>query len=104
MTSELLHQIMFDFGLHSFSRYYNLQALLHICDVPVEKVFRSMDDIANAYDYVDVLDGLGIQNIFKDCKFRGRNICDLFYPFLTEEGICFTFNSPNFTSIYRKER
>lgn len=98
-----------DLELYPLFRYYNLQALLHICDVKVEKIFRSMDDSANAYDYVDVLDGLGIhhnnlQNMFNDCKFRGRNICELFFPFLTEEGICFTFNSPNFTSIYRKER
>lgn len=90
-------------------RYYNLQAFLHVCDVQVEKIFRYMDDNANAYDYVDVLDGLGIhyghlQDIFTDCEFRGRDICSKFFPFLTEEGICFTFNSPNFTSIYREER
>lgn len=67
-----------------------------------------MDDFANAFDYIDVLDGLGIhfghkKDIFLYCRFLGKKVCNEFFPFLTEEGICFTFNSPNFTSIYREE-
>lgn len=63
--------------------------------------------VGNASDYVETLRRL--QPIFNEtyfvCKWRNTIVdCDTsFYNFLTEEGICYTFNSPDQTNIYREE-
>lgn len=69
----------------------------------------SLPEFGEASEYVKMLDEYGIhypnvRETFMDCVFKGQSDCNVFYPFLTEEGICFTFNSPNHTSIYREER
>lgn len=90
-------------------RSEKLFALLHVCEaVSLRNIKRPLPKEGNASFYVNVLHEDGIhypkfEEIFQSCLFQGHVNCDEFYPFLTEEGICFTFNSPNFTSIYREE-
>ncbi|KAL5291210.1 hypothetical protein ACFFRR_010551 [Megaselia abdita] len=90
---------------------FNFYSLLHVCDTAsanISKKMKSLPSYGDAWKYVRMLDEYGIhypnvRETFVDCVFKGLSDCNIFYPFLTEEGICFTFNSPNHSSIYREE-
>ncbi|KAL1488868.1 hypothetical protein ABEB36_014663 [Hypothenemus hampei] len=43
-------------------------------------------------DFYDFLDNVTRKTIIKSCFWMGRKCNDLFFPIITDEGVCFTFN------------
>lgn len=84
-----------------------LEALMQICDSDSFGFYSYFigKNITNS-SIVQTLNGMAIKmgdSIFA-CKWRkNKNCSNLFKPILTEDGICFTFNSLNSHDIYTDE-
>lgn len=84
-----------------------MNAIFQVCDAHMIQGTGFGTELGNASDFVQAFKNL--QPIFNEtyftCKWRNTMIdcSEKFYNFLTEEGICYTFNSPDQTNIYREE-
>lgn len=83
-----------------------LEALIQICDA---ETFEGFVDSKNTTDasIVQTLHDMSLKlnDSIEDCKWRNKNkkCSELFRPILTEDGICFTFNSLNSQDIYTEK-
>lgn len=83
-------------------------ALAHICDTDlITKIRLELGkEVANAR-LIEDLNHISIKlnDSIIDCNWRKNNksCSDMFRPILTEDGVCFTFNSLNSQEIYSKE-
>lgn len=80
-----------------------LIALIHICDADTFEGFgvgKNFTDASMVQTLYEI--SIRLSDSLKDCEWRNKNMnCkDLFRPILTEDGICFTFNSLNSRDIY----
>ncbi|KAL1488870.1 hypothetical protein ABEB36_014665 [Hypothenemus hampei] len=63
-----------------------------ICD---NTIGLKSNDNSNRFfseNFYDFLDNITRKNIIKSCFWMGRKCNDLFFPIITDEGVCFTFN------------
>lgn len=94
-------------NLYKIPRTSYLNAIFQVCDAHMVEGTNFGVDFGNASDFVESF--RHIEPIFNEtyltCKWRNTMTeCNtLFYNFLTEEGVCYTFNSPDQTNIYREE-
>ncbi|KAL5289998.1 hypothetical protein ACFFRR_009784 [Megaselia abdita] len=86
---------------------YYLNAIFQVCDAHMIEGTEFGTSLGNASEFVDAFRSLepDFNETYFICKWRNAMVdCDTnFYSFLTEEGICYTFNSPDQTNIYRQE-
>lgn len=84
----------------------HLIALSHICDL---KTFGGFEVGKNFTDAVliqqinDISIKLNDSLHYCNWHYKDKKCFELFRPILTEEGICFTFNSLNSRDIYSKK-
>lgn len=85
-----------------------LDSLLQVCFSDYFEKLKYPSMFGNASEFVKVLFELGpnFDTTFMHCFWRNneKSCNESFKYFLTEEGICYTFNSPAQSNIYRNER
>lgn len=107
MKSEFQTFLLLIFTKKNFRKNI-LESLLQVCysDYFGKLTYPSL--FGNASEYVKILFelGPGFDSTFMHCFWRNNEkVCnETFKYFLTEEGICYTFNSPDQSNIYRNER
>lgn len=83
-----------------------LEALTQICDAETFEGFLDYKNIADA-SIVQTLDDMSLKlnDSLEDCKWRNKikKCSELFRRIVTEDGICFTFNSLNSQDIYTEK-
>ncbi|KAL5291213.1 hypothetical protein ACFFRR_010554 [Megaselia abdita] len=84
-----------------------LDSLLQVCYADYFEKLKYPSMFGNASEYVKLLFELGpsFDSTFMHCFWRNneKTCSESFKYFLTEEGICYTFNSPDQSNIYRNE-
>lgn len=102
-------QICFnDLTENNYCRKFILDPLLQVCYADYFENLKYPSNYGNASEYVKVLFdiGPGFDSTFMHCFWRNNEkYCnESFKYFLTEEGLCYTFNSPDQYNIFRNER
>lgn len=82
-----------------------LIALSHICDKETFKIFGIGKNFTDSILIQTIYEmAIKLKDSLNDCEWRKITKCSsLFRPILTEDGICFTFNSLNSRDIYSEE-
>lgn len=88
-----------------------MDALKQTCDTPAQLFRKSkyLSDFRNGLEYIEIFQELlsfkDETEIIENCEWsRNLQNCGMvFQRFLTEEGICYTFNSPHPSEILREE-
>uniref|UniRef100_T1GJ31 Uncharacterized protein n=1 Tax=Megaselia scalaris TaxID=36166 RepID=T1GJ31_MEGSC len=84
-----------------------LEAIFQICQSHMIQNTGFGSNISSASELVEIFEIIQppfLESYF-NCRWRNkkRNCESSFHKFLTEEGICYTFNSPDQTNIFREE-
>ena len=90
-----------------YSEYY-MNAINQICDAHLTNgIANQGENISNAFDLIDALATAMPQfnETYFDCKWRNSLVpCgNIFRRFVTEEGLCYSFNSLSPEEIYRRD-
>lgn len=93
---------------HQIYRINRLDALTQICDAESFAIFSIISTAFEATheSVVQTLNDMSVKlnDSMQSCKWRKMSDCPkLFKTILTEDGICFTFNSLNSQDIYTDE-
>lgn len=81
----------------------NLITFTHICDVKTFEIFDIGNNFTDATLIRDLNNiALKLNDSLHYCEwhYKDKKCSEMFRPILTEEGICFTFNSLNSRDIY----
>lgn len=105
----------FDFSRFLSSNFLNLtvdemklKALLQVCDFGDHANLSHLLTLAEPQDLLTTLETLSnpMREIFGSCRFGSRQFTDcqkLFYKFVSDEGICYTFNMLDGSEMFHKD-
>ncbi|XP_055382467.1 pickpocket protein 28-like [Condylostylus longicornis] len=104
--TDVYYKIAYEMGNVTENEEYYMKAISQICDTHLFENFGYGPEHANASSILEALESSKpkFNETYFVCKWRNRLGCsDMFFKVLTEEGICYSFNTLDAEDIYRTE-